>query len=213
MRGMDLAYNDGFVEFFAPRDGMSVTPYLGPRWILVAVAPDWWRDFGKAWSNGSSPGSNYFHLLGTSKDQDDDNVTFWGFSDSDEDYIYVFRESCEATGRVESKTADQVQSFTRDTTIHELAHQWDLNCCAADAHDSRDAWCSTEIPCLGEGCVMHSGHHDFNWDDVVRFCTEDLFGTDPECEFNPPTGCYDLANIPPGWTSEETALRTAMDPR
>ncbi|MFV1981103.1 MAG: hypothetical protein ACC655_08120, partial [Rhodothermia bacterium] len=198
LRGTRSSFGDGFTAVRGHREGTSSVPFLGPSWVLSAALDDY-VEFASLWFQ--FPGANRVQMIGASQDQEDDDVTLYGFSDNDVNFTYVFRGSCEARGRLLTKSSDEVHSFTRDTTVHELGHQWDLNCCDPIGHDTRDAWCIGETSCAGEGCVMHFGLTVFGWDDEIRFCIEDLTLGDPLCG-SPPASC----------TSDETAIRTASDP-
>jgi len=204
LRGVLESYADAFVDFRGYLDGADGVPYLYYYWVVTASPQDF-LDFSSIWFQGS--GNNKIQLIGASKDQVDDQVTFYGWSDIGGNVTYVFRKSCEARGRVEGKSVAEVHSFTRDTTVHEFAHQWNTNCCSSNGHDTRDSWCINELFCQDEGCVMHQGYQAFSWDDVVRFCTEDLLLGDPLCGTS---SC--MKSQTDQCPIAESALRTATDP-
>jgi len=211
-RSTEQAFNDAFIEVSSPRDGMSALPYLGPQWVLAAPTV-YYQRLSQTWFAHSGTTHNYFHLLAGSKDQTDNNVSLWGWTDPDWNFTYVFRGSCEASGTLFSKTAEEVNNFTQDTTVHELGHQWDLNCCSADGHDTRDAWCQVAGEC-GPGssdpekCVEAAGLSGSIWDGVSRFCVDDLFSGDPTCGSGVTE--FGLAGTCP---LDETSMRKAPDPR
>ena len=191
---------------------MGAVPYVGPEWVLWAY-PQQWVDFSKTWFEHSPSHENYFHLIGATKDQLDNDVSIWGWTDAGANVSYVLRESCEASGQELQKTPEEIDNFTMDTTVHEIGHQWDLNCCSSDGHDTRDAWCQAAGGCGVESsdpekCVENAGLSGTIWDGVSRFCAEDLFLGDPTCTRGAieegQRGRCDMV---------ESSLRTASEPR
>ena len=141
-------------------------------------------------------------------------MALWGYTDPEDDYCYVLREACEKEGQAQGQSSQAIDNFTQETTAHEIGHQWDLNCCSISGHCARNAWCQATGCGPGasdpEACVISGLWGDSSWNSVMRYCEEDLLLGDPTCDGDPPL-CYDP--MPAGWTVEETALRTASDPR
>jgi hypothetical protein len=78
-------------------------------------------------------------------------------------------------------------NFEKTVNNHEMGHQCKADICIAGGHDTRPAWCNTDLPqdCPGEPCLMNSdGGNPLNT--IWRFCKEDLFLGDPICA--PPNG-------------------------
>jgi hypothetical protein len=209
------SFADGYVEFVFPTDGAGAVPYVGRNFWDQASDDDfaffsqrWFKHFSS--SGGIPPLNqrhNYFHLVGVST-----FTGYFGFSNSGYDYSYVYVEN------IESNFSDAGQSTTMNinTTVHELAHQFDVDLCATTAnpptvkfHDLRKAWCDVFnlcgiVPAGGhENCVMNPGDTTpQRLDGVDRFCVADLLTGDPGTACDPPS-----PDMPrPG------AIRTTVDP-
>lgn len=198
---------------------MNAVPYLAWDWFnwvfdsnpvrpaALALPETWFQNYG--------PDVNYFQLFGGTRSEEVSPMFLFGYSDPEADLSYVLRGACEKHGDAEGQSAAAVDYFTQETTAHELGHQWDLNCCTITGHCGRDAWCQASgcgpDAADPEKCVIAgAGPAASDWDPVMRYCTEDLFLGDPTCDEETPR-CHDP--MPPGWTKEESALRTASDPR
>jgi hypothetical protein len=204
MRAIEQTYNDAYVQFLGLRDGMSAVPYLPKSWFdwaynypqqeegvpLALFSQIWFKHFA---AGGGSPPldtpHNYFHLISAS-----DVSNAYGLSVSCYDYSYIF------SGKILSMTGteEENQNRVRFVTNHETGHQFDVNTCpnSVGGHDTptRMAWCSMENSC-GTGCeecpavcIMAPLSLDLSEDakhGVNRFCIEDLFSGDPNCDERP----------------------------
>ena len=200
MRAIKETYDDAYVEFVGLRNGMGAVPYLPQSWFDWAFADEQLRIppalFSHIWFENFIPGEgtppiavphNYFHLVGASFVSG-----MAGASQPVDDYCYIF------SGNILSyaQTYDQNMHTIRYTDNHELAHQFDVNSCPSSegGHDTpiRMAWCWDDNTC-GTGCaecpavcVMYSSvPNDDAKNGVIRFCVEDLFLGDPNCESRP----------------------------
>ena len=209
MRAIEKTFNDGYVEFLGLRDGMGAVPYLPQSWFDSAGIPGRAK-FSQIWfehyqDGGAAPipplpeGSpnldlphNYFHLVG-SPNMGGGTL---GISQSSYDYTYIFVNSIKSYGESHSATPEQIINITKDTTLHELGHQFQVNYCSSGGHDDRAAWCDSENHCVlggttSEDCLMNSGEGqpiEQIEDGVSRFCPEDLFKGDPNCSGSPLPG-------------------------
>ena len=228
LRGVELAFNDAFVEVYAPREGMSLLPLLGQSWFV------WENDYETAhpgenaypidylswiwFEHRNSDASNYRHVIGAGEAGEFGyrfGLARWIFH-----WTYVYRGSIEHFGSQQDPPATiaELANRTEGTTNHELGHHFLIPACGRDGHhndkaDPKSAWCSfpwsdpAVCPAWSsspELCLMNNGkilvQHAQGWDPVMRFCEECLFLGYPECPTPPPGGGR------PG------AIRTAEDP-
>lgn len=197
MRGLERPFGDGFVEFFAPRDGMSVLPFIPEAWFSVSgVSMTGLTYLSRAWFEHYFSRENYLHLLGATgliKQTNQGPVHVLGRTISAADYTYIFAQRAEEYGDLLGATEQQVHFLRQHTLVHETGHQFDVNICGPeddDFHDNREAWCGDHCePGVVETrkCVMGAevSNDIDDWDGVNRFCKEDLFVGAPEC---PPLG-------------------------
>ncbi len=227
LRGVERTFNDAFVEVIAPRDGMSIVPFLDRDWFV-------WEDdyeaahpgkdaypidyFSWIWfEHRSNDASNYRHVIGAGE-----AGVFgyrFGLSKSSFHWTYVYRGSIEWFGSNHDPpaTIEELANYTQDTTNHELGHHFLAPACGRDGHHTdgtnpKAAWCSfpwsdpAVCPAWSsspELCLMNDGdilsQHAQGWDAVMRFCEECLFIGDLRCDPGP-NGLRD------------GAIRTAADP-
>lgn len=211
MRGVEVAFNDAFVEFLGLRGGMGGVPYAGsePEGLdaLSAFSEVWFQNMIPA---GLPPDytalpHNYFHLIGAGNDSEKSS----GYSHAPSDYAFVMVEWI--------LTHDWYGSFgqyVRETTAHELAHDFRVNPCCPDdqGHDANFAWCGTansiSAPPGYEKCLMYENKDgDADWyylisNDINRFCCINLVG-------QPPSGSPPCLN---GNCPGEDGIRAHPDP-
>jgi hypothetical protein len=219
MRDIEQPYDDAFVEFIAPRSGMGAVPYLPQAWFDAASA-DMRSLFSKLWfahwTNDPSNAThcmenNYFHLIGASK-----TINGLGLTSSSSNTSYVFVQGI----------ADNINSgpgfiaYCQEVSVHELTHQWDVNWCFCDLHDTNNAWCATASNCgtsglpYTEACLMNmaaatppAGDPAQLIDGINRLCTTDLLLGSSGCSnLSCPDGS--TRNAVPGYG----AVRTMPDP-
>ncbi|MCX7830246.1 MAG: hypothetical protein N2445_04210 [Acidobacteria bacterium] len=195
MRGIQKTFNDGYVEIIGLRDGMGAVPYVSEI-SMVAPTAIQRSYFSQIWFKNKNPWSspnqhlnlshNYFHLIGGA--QCGNNL---GLSLFLSDWAYVFRkgieEQCEGC---DNYAKDDV---TKETTNHEIGHQFEINCCNEKGHCINAAWCSGQEGCANgqfsyETCLMREygqGEYELFWsmlkDGIVEMECDDLNSTGPEC--------------------------------
>lgn len=213
-RGRVGTFDDAFVSFRLPASGAGVVPYLPDRWFEhhKAPAPDHER-FSHLWFANRPPSAippapypsqNYFHLVGASGRSDAFGVTPY-LNDATFVFVAKVEEYCDVPDPAPDVPTCILNSC-RDTTNHEIAHQYEVNWegeCVDDPGDSPGhdplvpgpsnlAWCSgspgcidpnpimTEARCLLSGAVdpeqMRQDH-----DQVHRMECEDLGVPRPPC--------------------------------
>ncbi len=211
LRGMEAAYNDAFVEVFAPRSGMNAMPYIGEEWFNLFSA-SWELNLSQTWFANMlptppipPPPHNYLHAIGASSQWKTVPLgRQWTLGGSwlDWDTTYLFRGSAEAVAYTDL-TKDRL---CQHTAVHEFGHQFNVNgCTPPDNHDTRPAWCEVTGYCgpgalVPQQCVMDSSApKPDRWDPVNRFCVDDLSLGDENCQS-------------PGQDRTKTAIRTQVDP-
>ena len=188
LRRVEQAYNDAFVEVFAPRDGMGAVPYVSQgSGVLDATNVIVSGHFSRIWfkqfipANGDEPEAvahNYFHMTGIASNLS----TASGWSWAEYDMIMI------ATGWIYDVWGE-FPEYVRQAAAHELGHMFRVNpiSCDPDNHDDNFAWCGGEggdcavAPLTHERCVMYENKSDPEWfaliqNDVNRFCCINLSG-------------------------------------
>ena len=194
MRDIQQPFDDAFVEFIAPRSGMGALPFLPSAWFdaysidgtPIARFSQLWFAHKNPWappySHWNYP-QNYFHLIGASGASLANGLSS---SDCDSSFILVNRIG---TG-CQPCTAAELTNHIKETTLHELTHQFRVNCCESLGHDSNYAWCANSIPPCDnpihgpEYCIMHgfdSNSLDMRKDGIVRLDCDDLAAIGPVC--------------------------------
>ena len=200
MRDIEQPYDDAFVEFLGLRGGMTAVPLLPQAWFNAVGIPERAR-FSQVWfshyqDGGPAPipplpagspnvdlSQNYFHLMGVSS-----KTGAHGMSQADYDYSYIFLDSI--TVACSPCTAGELQNHIRETTVHEFAHQFRINGCNSQLHDSNNAWCggpggSCDNPTYGyHYCLMHvpdANSLDMRKDGIMRLDCDDLAADGPDC--------------------------------
>jgi hypothetical protein len=192
-------YNDAFVQFWAPPDGVGAVPYLPESWFQTSSDPQK-RLFHQVWFLHKLPmadpqynnAHNYFHLLGTGLYRVGEQAQN-GFSFVQSDI------SCVCTGTIEVQcalrapqcTSQQIANHVQETTAHELAHQFEVNGCDPLNHDLNNAWCgssggSCNNPGYGyEYCIMHELNLTYSLemriDGIARMDCDDLAARGASC--------------------------------
>jgi hypothetical protein len=192
MRAVERTFVDGDVQVIGQNNGMCAVPFMPQAWFDNPdpfAAPR----FSQIWFCNKNPwpspnqhlntAQNYFHLVGASS-----HGGGTGSSYPESDYSYIYRQRIQdgCTGC----SAEEIDNCTKETTNHEQAHQFRINSCDSDFHDSNMAWCGNfggacVNPTLGyEYCIMH-GYDTHYWtmrgDGIFYFDCDDLAGTGPEC--------------------------------
>ena len=192
IRGIERPFGDAFVEFRAPRNGMSVLPFVARGWFDETENRAWLLYLSNAWFAHYSASkidlrNSYFHLMGATILQRNNGDYVLGTSMRTANFSYIFRLRAEVYGDSQGATAQQVDYLSQHNTVHETAHQFGVNLCAGtNGHDTRDAWCGDHCePNVAQtrSCVMGFGAPTnlSDWDGINRFCIEDLFLGDPTC--------------------------------
>ncbi len=173
LRSVELAYNDAFVEVYAPRDGMSALPFVGPPFFDgYELAPGSscgspvvqkragysftpWFDLGWTWFGGrGNPNSFWLGGVGNTAQLDGCTVCeganpspqIWGLARADTNESFIFEAGIEAYCPSPAQLANAVQL----TTDHELGHQFYVNVAATQrGHDDRCDW----VAGSGETCA------------------------------------------------------------
>ncbi|MEW6229904.1 MAG: hypothetical protein AB1700_17730, partial [Bacillota bacterium] len=222
LRDVEEPFTDAYVEVVARWEGSGAVPYL-PEAVFDAGGAALRVRFSKLWFSHwtEDPGealhcveNNYLHLIGASSCS---QAT--GYTESSGNTSHVFVEKIATL----SDPGGPFHAYCQEVTDHEIVHQWDVNPCACDYHDARDAWCVASSNCstggldYDVGCLMNmecatppNGNPDQLLDGVNRLCTRDiLFGqSDPGCSgVSCPDGSTRSAS------AGEGALRTMPDPR
>jgi len=227
LRSVELAYNDAFVEMYAPRDGMSAVPLLAESWFNE-LNNVWQQDLSSIWFNNLVPYGqmavlpldpgvpkatlpaphNYYHAIGASsqwKPVPEGRAYRLGITWAPYDATYLFRGSAEVVASGQSDM--EKDRLCQHTAVHEIGHQFWVNGCVADGrgHDMRPAWCDSAGGCgpgsvVPQACVMDSSAPlTDRWDTSNRFCPQDLFLGDPTCGSPPPD-------------QAQTTIRRQVDP-
>lgn len=207
MRGVAEPFGDAFVEFVAPRAGMTAIPYVDEEWFdyydllwFVRLSATWFEDI-QFEPSGLVSRHNYFHLMGASALVQNGTEYYLGITQPHYDVSYIYRASIEHV----ATTAKHRERLCQHTTVHELGHQFSVNGCTEGHHDERPSWCDSGGSCdpgavSPQHCVMDvEASLSDRWDVSNRFCTEDLLLGDPNCTKVPA--------IP-----ADTAIRTQADP-
>jgi len=195
MRDIEKTYNDTYVEFYAPRDGMGAVPYVGKQVQFYGSstadmnARMYFRLIWCKHQNSSLDTGNYLYLLGCRGGDVDcaDIKAAVGTTESNNKLSYIFRETLGQYGTCLSYTFDQINLHTQTCTKHEYGHQlrtnWGIHLvCSpeysedAGMHDVRPWWayetegCPNPNPCLMDPKGgIYSAPNEIN-----RFCKMDL---------------------------------------
>ncbi len=133
---------------------------------------------------------NTFHLMGGSSKTGEGGHSFASW-----DITVVFRLGLELLPGL-----TDIQAVTRYVTNHEKAHQYRVNMCSPEEHDSALAWCDYDNHCgiggaMSIDCVMNPTAISQQPPDlsqaesgVIRLHMEDLLLGDPLCGGNPRPG-------------------------
>jgi hypothetical protein len=200
MGDIEQPFDDAYVEFIAPRSGMGAVPYLPQAWFSATGNDSALRLFHQTWFANKNPMSppnqefnnphNYFHLIGASSAIDPVGPTWVnGISYKLSDISYVFVGSID--GQCGSCTATQKANHVRETSEHELAHQFGVNQCNSAGHDLNNAWCggsggTCDNTTYGfEYCIMHSYDVTYSLpmrtDGISKLDCDDLASTGRSC--------------------------------
>jgi hypothetical protein len=194
MRDIKQPFDDAFVEFIAPRSGMGAVPYMPQEWFSAVGNDSALRLFHQVWfknKNGTGQTNtpqNYFHLVGASSYILGGTWTN-GVSWQDSDISYVFLDSI--SEMCSFCDAAQMRNHIRETTAHELTHQFGVNQCNAKGHDYNNSWCGStggtcDNPSIGtEYCIMHEfDATNSTWmriDGICRMDCDDLASQSAVC--------------------------------
>jgi hypothetical protein len=216
-------YNDAFLEFWVPPDGVGAVPFLPQTWFDAAVIANmarfsqiWFKNF-QPWNINTSPFNtphNYFYLLGASTASNFEGITVASYN-----WSYIMVQS------LENNHPAQTQNAKRETTIHELTHEFDTNFCSdvvdcsappppppppkLGKHDYRYWWFyESPIGKIGcpptDPCIMQPSGGNVEGT-IHRLCEEDLLLGDPNAPCTTAGGAT--------FTKADTAVRTAVDPK
>jgi hypothetical protein len=216
MREIEKVFSDAFIELYAPLDGVGAVPTLPEPFFTASVdEPITAQDaFSRTWFQNwtdyagnpqiCTP-NNYFHLIGASFSSRAGLAHAW----SNTSFVFVG-----TIGATASAPGVPFINYVRWVSHHELGHQFELNPCICDFHDTRAAWCYTHNNCNNPGlshsvaCIMTVITSDDREDGVDRFCELDLFfGT---------SGCTGVVCSPTdtrNYSQGYGAIRTMPDPR
>lgn len=208
MSMIEKTYNDAFVEFYGLTDGMNAVPFLSCDWFDWATFTgiDWIPAcrFSQLWFKNKKPTSpsyyneaqNYFHLIGSSF-----MSGINGMSEPESDSIFVFRGTIENDCRSNwiqniKCDLDSINKCTKETTLHEIAHQFRVNhLCnpSSNHHCANNAWCGNQGGCCVnstrgfEWCINHPYiddprlYWDMRGDGITRMDCDDLASEHDEC--------------------------------
>lgn len=216
LQAVEQAYNDAFMEVFAPRDGMSAVPMLPESFFSfgtesTAVQDDFSRTWFPHWTN--DPGdprrclpNNYFHVVGAK------SGSRAGLTRATSNTTFAFIETIAG----DSPPGDPFVNYVRFVVNHELGHQFSVNPCECDLHDRRNAWCETLGNCAHPGltypiaCIMNvvDDALENRTDGIDHFGIQDLFEGTPGCS-GKVCAPGDTRSFPKGYG----AIRTVPDPR
>lgn len=198
------SYRDGFLSVHAPGLEGGEIPYLAQAYFEVASSEDV-AHFSKLWFENFFPKTgaplenaphNYFHAIGAARAAGED-----GYADSNYDWIYLFVGTIDDYGML----PDPTREYIRETTVHEIAHLFDVNPDDCGGHDGRNAWCSAEEPCAGVLCYMNNASPGTGT--VHELCRQDLWdGTATNGSIPCPDGAQP-------WSAGDGAVRTEEDPK
>ena len=187
MRDIYQPFTDAFVEFIAPTDGMGAVPYISNTvsdFYVITPAQGGSepgktrrRQFQQLWFKNKDT-TNYLHLIG-SRGENYPASDVGGFTWRWSLYTFIYQETL---AQVEPTFLVEYEKMVND---HEFGHQFRTNECASSGHDTRPAWCNTNLPqsCPGQPCLEDAtgGGPIYSRDKINRFCKEDLLLGDPVC--------------------------------
>jgi hypothetical protein len=160
------AFDDGFVEVVATRDGAGPIPYK-PETELET--PEHRSAFSATWfKNGKTllDGTNYLHAIGCERFLFNASDNFFGLSDKTLNWLFV------AVQRIEAfYGSDQtaISNAIRNTGEHEIGHHLGQ----IDEAAMHPAWCNPPGLCPGELCIMDAatstslGVDEFETNDLI----------------------------------------------
>ncbi len=186
MRDIEQPFDDAYVEFIAPRDGMGAVPYLPKAWFDATMTGGQTginsvNAFSRAWFknknivNGNYVPNNYFHLIGAS-----DCTQISGGSWYLDNWAFVFQ------GQIEANLPLVMQQILAAEAVadHELGHLFNVNTEECTGHDLNNAWCdgaghcnsglSMTIHCLMNISGTQAEYYQQMTDGINRFDTQNL---------------------------------------
>jgi len=184
-RDIKQPFDDAYVEFIFPRDGMGAVPFISNSATNFYVASEgagstepgytMRRNFQYLWFKNKDK-TNYLHALGVRGPDASGSTGVGGFTWPWSLYHFIHVETLSQL----QSDPEFLQHLEQAAYDHESGHEFYVNTCSG-GHDTRDAWCSTDSGnCNGELCLMDAnGGYPLNT--VNRFCVDDLEPGDPAC--------------------------------
>jgi len=198
-------FDDAFVSFATIPDGSGVVPYLPGEFFAGSnnhskfnFSRIWFKNFQSSGS-GTPPTPakrNILHIVGATEWSD-----YLGYAWQGYDLTYIMVK------RIEDIFSSNALVVNRDTTAHEMGHQFSVNPDNCDGHDNRQAWCGGDVDnsCGTERCLMNTSRDRTNG--ISRYCRQDLLLGVPD------DGSIYCGGVWLYWYEGDGAIRTMPDPQ